>query len=213
MFFRTTKKLEATVDDYLDAVSQGMLVFSEGIKDYLAGNAESFCGRIEAIRELENAADQLRRSIETSLYSHSLIPEHRGDVLGLLERVDDVIDRAKKTLKQFHVESPDIPEEIHPDFVELTRVAVLGAEAAVTATRAYFKNLSAVKDHLHKVYFYEKEADRVGDLLKGKIFQSEDLDLARKGHLRTFVVNIDRIADEAQGVADRLAISVIKRTL
>ncbi len=123
MFFRTTKKLEATVDDYLDAVSQGMLVFSEGIKDYLAGNSESFCGRIDAIRELENAADQLRRSIETSLYSHSLIPEHRGDVLGLLERVDDVIDRAKKTLKQFHVESPDIPEAIHSDFVELTRVA------------------------------------------------------------------------------------------
>ena len=213
MFFRTTKKLEKSVDEYLDTVSQGMLVFAEGIKDYLGANADSFCDRIEAIRELENKADQLRRGIETSLYSNSLIPEHRGDVLGLLERVDDVIDRAKKTLKQFDVECPCIPEEIHPEFAELTRVAALGAEVAVAATRAYFKDLSAVQDHLHKVFFYEKEADRVGDRLKRKIFQSDELDLARKVHLRTFVVNIDRIADEAQGVADRLAISTIKRTL
>ena len=212
VLLRSTRDLETKVDDFLDTVGQGVLVFSEGVADYLGGDEDGFLSRIEAIRELENRADGLRRDIESYLYRHSLSPEHRGDVLGLLEQVDDVIDRAKKTLKQFDVERPFVPQEIHPEIIDLTRVAILGAEEAVAASRAYFRDLGGVKDHLHKVYFYEKEADRAGDRLKRKVFQSEELDLAHKVHLRTFVANIDRIADEAQRVADRLAISIIKRT-
>ena len=69
-----------------------------------------------------------------------------------------------------------------------------------------------VNDHMHKVMFYEKEADKISTRLKMAIFDSE-LDLARKAQLRNFVEHIDDIADTAEDVADRLAIYSIKRSI
>lgn len=213
ILFKATKQLESQIDEYLDTVSQGLIVFGEGVRHYLDRDPTRFQERIVAIECLEGTADSLRRSIEGSLYSHSLIPEHRGDVLQLLESIDDLIDIAKETLNQFLVEQPFIPKALNRHYTELVHTSIQAAEAVVVATRAVFNNLSAVKDHLHKVYFFEKEADSIGNRLKLEVFQSDDLELAQKMHLRYFALHIDNIADEAESVADRLTIFAIKRTL
>lgn len=44
-------------------------------------------------------------------------------------------------------------------------------------------------------------------------FRYEDLQLSRKIQLRDFVKHVDKIADYAEDVADRLNIYVIKRLL
>ncbi len=93
--FRRTRALEAQIDQFLDTVSEGCLVFEQGVDDYLRGDREEFEERHKAIRILEAKADGLRREIETRLFVESLIPDHRGDVLGLLESLDNVIDQAK----------------------------------------------------------------------------------------------------------------------
>ncbi len=213
ILFKTTKMLESQIDEYLDAVSQGALIFKEGIKSYLTPGKNNFNERIETIGKLEAKADNLRHDIENNLYSHSLIPEHRGDVLGILETIDDVINSAKETLNQFSVECPYIPVELNNEYNELTEMVVQAAEAIVLAARAFFKDVNAVKDHLHKVYFYEKEADKIGNHLKRRVFQMDDLDLSQKIHLRYFTTHIDRLADCAEDVADRLGIYTIKRTI
>ena len=41
---------------------------------------------------------------------HSILPQHRAEVVTLLEGIDDIIDTCKEVLKQFDVEIPDIPE-------------------------------------------------------------------------------------------------------
>ena len=212
ILFRTTKQLEAQIDDFLDAVNQGALVFKHGVKNYLENETDSFCDRIKKIHELENKADDLRRSIESSLYTQTLIPEHRGDVLGLLESTDNVIDTMKETLYQFDIECPFIPDELNKDLLELTGMSVSASEYLIYAIRAFFKDVNAVKDHLHKVYFYEKEADRIGDNIKRRIFKL-DIDLSKKFHLRYFATHIQGVSDIAEDVADRLAIYTIKRTI
>lgn len=213
ILFKATRLLENQIDEYLDTVSQGLIVFGEGVRHYLERDHSRFEERIKAIERLEGMADSLRRSIEGGLYGHSLIPEHRGDVLQLLESIDDLIDMAKETLNQFLVEQPFIPEPLNRHYTELAHTSIQAGEAVIVATRAFFKNLSAVKDHLHKVYFFEKEADAIGNRLKLAVFQSDELELAQKMHLRYFALHIDNIADEAESVADRLTIYAIKRTL
>jgi predicted phosphate transport protein (TIGR00153 family) len=212
ILFKTTKDLESQIDEFLDSVSRAALVFNQGVKNYLENDKDSFAGRISLIMELENKADDLRRAIENRLYTQTLIPEHRGDVLGLLENTDDVIDTMKETLDQFDIECPFIPNDLNKNFLELTQVSVEASESLVRATRAFFRDINAVKDHLHKVYFYEKEADRIGNDLKRKIFQME-LDLSKKSHLRYFASHIQNVSDRAEKVADRLAIYTIKRTI
>jgi len=212
ILFKATKQLESQIDEYLDAVSQGGLIFIEAVKNYLDKKADDFKERHKMITDYEHKADQLRRIIENQLYTQTLIPEHRGDVWGLLEHTDDVLDTMKETIDQLEIENPQIPAGLNRQFIELTEQSVQAAEELVKSARAFFKDVNAVKDHLHKVYFYEKEADRIGSNLKRQAFQM-DLDLSRKFHLRYFVQNIQNVSDQAEGVADRLMIYTIKRTI
>lgn len=212
ILFKPTKQLESYIEEFLNSVSEGSLVFERGINCYLEKDSENFTAHLKNIHELENKADELRRTIENMLYTHTLIPEHRGDVLALLENTDDVIDTMKETLDQFDIETPDIPQNLNKDFSELTSVSVKAAETLALAIRTFFVEARAVKDHLHKVFYFEKEADRIGNNLKRKVFNI-DLDLCKKFHLRYFALHIQNVSDKAEGVADKLAIYTIKRTI
>ncbi len=210
MNLKKTRVLEKQVDEFLDTVSQGSIIFKNGIKEYLDGEIENFESALAELSRMENRADELRRNIEVQLYTYSLIPEIRGDVLGMLENMDTVINAEKKTLIQFSVERPDIPAEFGKGYLALTEVSINAAEALVTAVRAFFHDFNMVGDNLHKVYFFEKEADKISDRLKRNVFSS-GLDLSRKIHLRYFALHIEDISDHAEDVADRLSISTIKR--
>lgn len=209
--FRRTRELEQQIDEFLDNLSQSALLFKRAVEIYLAdGVTPEFEDKLHQVNELESNSDKLRRSIETQLYTETLIPESRGDVLGLLENLDSVLNRCEGGLWAFSIETPEIPSEFNADYEVLTEQAVQTIEALVCASRAFFRNIDAVADHMHKVMFYEKEADKVSTKLKRAIFAS-DLSLSRKAHLRNFVEHIDNLADKSEDVADRLAIYTIKR--
>jgi len=212
ILFKATKMLESKIDHFLDAVSEGNLVFKQGIQDYLENNHNRFAEHVAHINRLEEAADKLRREIESALYEQSLIPEQRGDVMRLLEASDDVIDTAKEVLLQLDIQQPRFPREITGDLRRLSEQVMQAAEALVLAARAFFRNISAVKDHLHKVYFFEREADNLGMTLMRTIYGGS-ASLAEKNHWRYFITVIDSLADKAEAVADLLGIYTIKRTL
>ncbi len=212
--FQNTKLLEKKVDTYLDFASQTGIVFQQGLSDYLNHKDDEFEAHVSKIRDLERQADDLRREIEDYLYIHTLIPESRGDVLAILENTDNVIDRAKNTLLEFSIEMPYIPEELKQDFLDLSSLVIQCLESMICSTRAFFKDVNSVKNYLHKVHFYEHEADQVSERLKRKIFRSNTLPhLAFKNHLRYFALHIDLIADLAEDVADRVSIYTIKRMM
>ncbi len=211
--FGRTKALEDQIDAFLDMLSEAGLIFRRAVQVYLAdGASEEFEEKLSHVNSLESSADHLRREIETQLYAQTLIPESRGDVLGLLENLDSVLNLIEGALWGFSIETPEIPEDLHRDFDTLTEQVVHTVESIVLASRAFFRNIEAVSDHMHKVMFYEKEADKVSTKLKRAIFAS-DLPLSRKAHLRNFVEHLDNVADRSEDVGDRLAIYTIKRTV
>lgn len=212
ILFRQSKAIESQIEELLDATSEGGMIFERGIEHYLKGDGELFLERLEKLRDLDNRAIELRRRIENDLYSHSLMPEHRGDVVNLLDQVYHLVNGAKKTLKQFDVERPEIPDDLDEDFMDLARASVEASEELVRAVRVFFRDVYAVKNHLHKVRFLESEADRISDAIKRKVFET-DLDLAKKFHLRYFALHIEDLSDHAEKVADLLTIAAIKRTL
>jgi hypothetical protein len=210
--FKSSRVLEAQIDEFLDTVAEGTLVFLAGVKSYLGGACEDFEAAIVKISKLESSADKVSKEVETHLYRHSLIPEHRGDVLGLLEHTDDIIDTGKSTLYQFSVEQPVIPDEFHADFLRLAEASAAAVDAVIICARDFFRDAEAVKDTLYKVHYFEKEADTISDKLKRRIFASE-LELAHKIQLRYFAHNLEYVSDRAKAVGDRLAIYVIKRNI
>ena len=144
-----------------------------------------------------------------------LIPEFRADVLSLLQGIDSLLDQFKSTCFTIYIERPqmdDLPEEFGIAFNDLVKSVVQSVEVLLSAARAFFRDIHAVRDHLHKVKFLEGEADKIAGHLLGEIFKSK-LPLERKIHVRYFIDMVDNIADEAEDTADKLAIYAIRRAL
>ena len=210
--FKVTKDLVMKIDTYIDLVCESVLHFEEGLKLYLSGKDSEFNERLDIIKILEGRADDLRQDIEAQLYVQTLIPESRGDVLQILENMDDIIDFSKTIMFDFFVEKPEIPPQLHERIRKLAEVAVDSTQALVQSTRSYFYDVNSVKDHLHKVKFFENESDHLAEKSKREIFLL-DIDLEKKLHLKNFIVSIDSISDIAEKISNRLSIAAMKRII
>ena len=200
------------LEHFLDLIQKGSLVLEAGVKSYLKEDMKDFTTRIEEIAKLEHEADQDRKHVKTELYTYSLMPESRGDVLGLLENLDKLIDTSKEVLYNFLMERPEIPEKFKEEYINLTENTTKSVEFLVMAARAFFVSSPIIKDYINKVEFYESEVDKITTKLVTSIFQSE-LDLSQKQHLRFFTHTVERISDMAEDISERISISVIKRSI
>jgi predicted phosphate transport protein (TIGR00153 family) len=211
VFTRTTKKLILKIDEFFDNIELGLLVFREGIKAYLDKDMESFARHLQKVETLENNADNLQRIIENEMITHSILPQHREEVIKLIEELDEIIDSAKRSLNEIYIEMPDIPPILNKDFISLTETSVNAAEELIPAVRAYFKAPYTVREKLLKVYYFESETDKISMNTNRRIFQEMiEIDLAHKAHLRYIVHHIENISDEAQKAADLLSAMAIK---
>jgi predicted phosphate transport protein (TIGR00153 family) len=211
VFTRTTKNLIIKIDEFFDNVELGLLVFREGIKSYLENDMEAFSRHLQKVDTLEGNADMLQRSIENEMITHSILPQHREEVVKLIEELDEIIDSIKRSLFEINIEMPQIPSSLNKDFISLTETSTNAAEELIPAARAYFKAPYTVREKLLKVYYFEKETDKLSLNTKKRIFQNmNDIDLAHKAHLRYIIHHIENISDKAQKAADLLSAMAIK---
>jgi uncharacterized protein len=212
--FKNAKKSIDLIEEFLTLIDQGSLIFKEGVKNYLQGKKENFEDNLKTIANLSSDADIKKREIENILYTQSLMPQLRGDILKLLEELNNIIDLAKSNLLEFDVEVPLIPGELNQDLTKLSELSVFAIDSLIPAARAYFRDPESVKEHLHRVYLYEKEADKLALSIKKRVFQEmTQLKLSEKIHLRYFTLHIEILSDVAQKAADLLSIMAIKRTI
>ncbi len=209
--FKTSRSVALSVDEFFDKLDLGILNFTKGVHNYIEGNTIEFEQNLKALKSLEKEADAIQRKVENDFYLHSLMPNYASDILNLIEKVDDIIDRSKDLLTQFDVETPKIPESIKKDFLELTNLSSNSAENVVSASRTFFTSPDDVKDKIQKVLFYQREAEVLSTNLKRKIFQElEALRLSEKIHLRYFALHIEQISNNAKSVAHQLSSLVVK---
>lgn len=212
-----SKRHNTTIENlgkFFDTIDQSLLVFGEGVRNYLYQNPESFGVNLQAITKLENEAELVRREMEAELYRQSSLIRMRGDILRLLERMDNLIDTVNDDLYQFDIERPFIPAELNSDFTKLLELSIQAAADTIPAAKAYFNDPEAVSDKVRRVYFYQKEADETGKAIKRRVFQGMDeLKLSQKFHLRYFALHIEDLASAAVRVADQLSVMTIKRSL
>ncbi len=211
--FKNSSGIEKEIDAFLNLASESGLIFVQGVDAFLINKLDTFTAHLNHIVETEKEADILRRSIEDLLYRKTLIPESRGDVLELIERMDVLLGRFKGVMFRIEIERPCIDPKFHDDLKTLVNCVLQSVEAATLSLRAYFKDISQASDHIHKVSFWETEADKAATCLQKAIFSDAELGLDAKMQLRDLARSIDKIADQAEDLGDSLAIYVIKRSL
>jgi uncharacterized protein len=215
LFFNQTTQLEGDIESLLDNISNSIMIFSEAIKNYLNDETEIFLKRMKDVKKLETDVDELRRQIRYKLYTKMLIPESRGDMLSMLETIDDVIDTTEEVLIQFEIQKPKFPKILNKDVIELVEASCKAADFTVLAARSYIKNNDMINDYINKTYFFEHEADKIENRIKRKLFSTNEIvsDLAEKMHISGFVELIAKLSDDGQDVCERLSVATIKRSI
>ena len=211
--FSKTKSLENKIDLFHDKLLDASMTFKKAVRVYLTEQrSDEYRKLSKQIKQIEHDADNLRRDIENRLYSQNLLPDLRADVLHLVENLDKVINHFDEVTYKFFIERPEIPEEYHGRINELCDQTAECAENMAKASRAFFRDLSSVRDYSQKVYFIEHESDLSSGRLRTAIFDS-DIPLANKLQLSNFINDIADIADIAEDFIDELLIFTIKRDI
>ncbi len=210
--FKHTNNTIENIDKFFDTIDQALLVFKDGVKNYLYNYTEQFNTNLQSMTSFETEADTLRPQIESDIYSLSSLTRVRGDIVRLIESMDDIVDILESSLFQFEIERPYIPAELNADFIKLTELSTLAVESLIPAAKAYFRNPKTINEKIHRVYFYEKETDKQAQNLKRKVFhEMTSLKLSEKFHLRYFALHIENLSDTAEKAADQLLIMATKR--
>ncbi|RKY32500.1 MAG: hypothetical protein DRP67_00770 [Candidatus Omnitrophota bacterium] len=206
-------KIAEMVERYLVKIEECMENFKESLSKYLEkGLSTEFDELIEKTHIAESLADDIRRDIERDLYEKSMIPESRGDILGLLESTDKVLSKAQSVLYQIQTEFIQIPEFLKEDLRKLMSVNIEAFRKVVEGIRKLFENLKEVRDITNEIDKCESSSDRLEREIIKKIFQS-DINLGEKILLKEVIIETGSISDLSQAVGDRLNIIAAKRLI
>jgi uncharacterized protein Yka (UPF0111/DUF47 family) len=215
VLFAKTRSLELRIDEFLDKVAEGGILFERGMVLLLErGLAPETEEKMAQLLQLKERCNQLRRRVVDTLYSEMLIPDFRGDVLRLLSHLYGLLDSLKNVFQEFLIEYVEVlnRQELIGDVKDLVAVVVQSVQAAVLGARAFFRNPEAVRDHINQIRVYEAEADGITLRLKTALFAS-GLPLEQKLLGRDALAVIDGLADLAEEISDELSILAIKRAL
>ncbi|MBQ3978401.1 MAG: hypothetical protein II632_06090, partial [Bacteroidales bacterium] len=112
--------LIGSIDKLLGIVDHSLLLFRDGVKNYLYRDESNFIENLTSMASLETEAGAIIREIESTLYSRGYLIRSSGDIMRLLERFDHIISIISVDLVQFEIESPNVPAGLRKEFVKLS---------------------------------------------------------------------------------------------
>ena len=204
------KELIDSINLFLNNILEVNSLFEDLMKEFFLKNYKSVEELTIKISNLESECDKLRRTTERKIYQETLIPEQRGDVLGMLENLDKIPGQLQGNAHRINTEKPNIHKELHDDFDSLIKNNSTCVKLLINGSKQFFIDPKKTIEECLLVSKHESTGDKISTKLKNAIFNNSNLDLSQKMHLRYFVEIIDEVANLAEDVADRLIISSVK---
>lgn len=213
LFFRREKEVRALIQEYFQTTDKAIDEFEIGVRCYLDdGPCEQFREIDKRIHAAESRADDLLRQIEIMLYSRSLLPESRGDLLGLLEHFDKMPNLAETISFMLDTQQVSVPDSYRPQLAKLLEVNVEAYRLVRETVDKLFTAPETVGEAVGPVDAKESESDRLEGKLIRQVFAS-DMDGCDQIRLRELIQLIGDISDSAENVAGRLEIISLKKRI
>jgi len=158
----------------------------------------------------ESKSDDIQQKISLLLFEKALIPEFRGDILTLLETIDDIPDQFDRVLYNIQTQKIEMQNTIKLDFKELVTVSLESCTLTMGCVKELFKRQSDPGKILSKVDQLESHGDHIERRIIIHIFDS-DWDPLQKILLRDLAFMLGDIADHAVHVCRQINLITIKR--
>jgi predicted phosphate transport protein (TIGR00153 family) len=204
--FKKEKAVVELILQHIKTTRECIQAAIDSVNAYVAGEVTESKASLGEVNRLESEADDLLRDIREVLYSGAYLPQMRGDIYGLMSRIDKVTNKAEDCFDHFYYQSPVIPKEFQTEIdaiLELTRECFVACEKALNAYFGPKDKLNKVRKHGRRVSELESRIDEIERETTARIFRSS-LDKAEKLHLSSSLRKITSISDATEDATDRL---------
>lgn len=209
--FKKEQQIESLIYGYLTNLRTAQENFLKAIDVYFEkGFCEDFDFLIEQTHKVESKADDIRHEIETMMYAKALIPESRGDILGLLEAIDQIPSLFELILYMIQTQRLVIPEFLVLDIKELVRVSLECCDLLIKQVEGLFRKSEDIRSLVLTIDNNESHCDHIERRIITKIFDSE-VESFQKIQLKEMVIQMGEISDQADRVSRRVHIISVKR--
>lgn len=211
-FFKKQRQVESLIYNYLETLRMAQEHFSAAL--YTCLESGSICQGFDFLREqthkFESKADDIREEIKTLMYGKALLPESRGDIMGLLEAVDEIPRVLETILRMIETQKLIVPDFIVSDLKELAEISLESSGLLYKQVEALFKKNGGIRALVSRIDHHESHCDHIERRIITKIFES-DMDPFQKLQLKDLVVKMGEISDQADRVSKRVNIIGMKR--
>jgi len=209
IFGKKEERIIELIKNHLDLVERTI----ESLRDYLnmyfsdGEKATVIYGRIQT---LESDADRVRRKVETDMYSGAFLPNFRGDLLGLIESVDKIANKAEFVADLMELQHPVIPDELKDGILRQIDLSLETFRMLKRSIEFLFEDLQKAGEY---VILTEKREHEEDEVERGNIKKLFELDIERcaKLEIKEIIRSIGDIADRAEDSSDRVEIIILKR--
>jgi predicted phosphate transport protein (TIGR00153 family) len=210
-FFRKQQRVESLLYEYLDALRMTQKHFSTALNTCMEGGV---CDNFDLLRDqthkFEAKADDIREEIKTLMYSKALIPESRGDIMGLLESIDELPRILEVILQIIETQKLAIPDFLLLDIKELVDISMESCDLLFDQVEALFKKKEEIRTLVSKIDRDESHCDNIERRIITKVFDS-NINPFQKLQLKEMVNKMGEISDQADRVSRRINIISLKR--
>ncbi len=210
-FFKKERQLEALIFKYLDCLRKTQENFSRAFHACLLDfRCEDFRFYLEQTHKYESRADDIREDIKELMYSKALIPESRGDIMGLIENLDELPGLFEDVLYTIQTQQLLLPACIHQDIEEMVGFALESVDLVVQEVEALLRKSEDINELAKVIDQNESRCDHIERRMIITVFRS-DLDPFVKLQLKDLIALLGSILDQADRVSRRIHIINIKR--
>jgi predicted phosphate transport protein (TIGR00153 family) len=185
--------------------------FSEALNSCLKnGLYGDFDFLIKQTHKFESKADDIREEIKAVMYGKALIPESRGDIMGLLESIDEIPRILELILHMIETQKLVIPDFIVSDIQELIKLSLDSCALLFKEVSVLFKKIDGLRALVSTIDHNESHCDHIERRIITKVFDS-DIDPFQKLQLKEMIIHMGGISDQADRVSKRINIISMKR--
>ena len=211
--FKRTQKLEEKITAFLLNIVQAGVLYEQAMDIYTRAKASAdFIDLRDRVSELESQNDSFRREIENDMYEYMILPDMRSDILKLAEGCDKIINKYQSNLLIVSIEQPELSADLHEDLLKMVHTDLECADSLISGVRDFYGG-QGVGEYTRRVCEFEHLVDKQAFHLKKRVYERQDISLARQIQLKEFIYHIEKISDIAEDVADILTIMAVKHSL
>ncbi len=139
----------------------------------------------------------------------AFLPNLRGELLKLIEIIDDVANRSETVGDYYVLYQPEFTDEQAKTLVEIGKMTKVAFDLLKEAYGSLFKNFNKTVEKCAEIELIEEQIDTIEWRIRKDIFKGEDL--AMNILKKDYVLLLCDISDKIEDASDMLEIMVVRR--